>query len=137
MAKTQLVSAVPQGHSAPMPGSTGAARAMYGLNLDEVDTDVGGSMNSIRGEIDDAFADIKTFVNREPDEIMRMAAGHSARLSEIRVRIMRIEDFRTQWRNVRTREVEPALEELQRQWSHGSRLHSVRELDWRMESGER
>jgi hypothetical protein len=66
-----------------------------------------------------------------------MSGGHSARLSELRVKIMRVEDFRQEWRPIRTREIEPALEELQRQYQIASRLHSVRELDWKMESGER
>lgn len=99
--------------------------------------DIGGSIDTVRKEIDDAFADMKTFYQLEPDQIMRMAGGHSARLSEIRVRIQRIEDWQREWRNVRTREIEPAIEELERQYTIASRLHSVRELDFKMESGER
>lgn len=129
MAKTQLIST-----STATPTAAPPLRA---LNTEEVNLVVGGSIDSVRAEVDDAFADMKTFHNREPDEIMRMAAGHSARLSELRVKIMRIEDFRQEWRGVRQRDVEPALEELQRQFTVASRLHSVRELDWRMESGER
>lgn len=136
MAKTQLVSAVPQGQTAPAAGVP-IARGITPLDTSAVHPEVGGSIDSVRQEIDDAFADIKTFVNREPDEIMRIASGHSARLSEIRVKIMRIEDFHPQWRSVRTREIEPAVDELRHQWQHGSRLHSVRELDWKIESGER
>lgn len=98
---------------------------------------IGGSIQTVRGEIDDAFEDMRTFHNLEPDECMRLTGGHSARLSEIRVRIMRVEDWDREWRNIRLREVEPALEELERQWRNASRLLSARELDWRMESGER
>lgn len=96
---------------------------------------VGGSIQTIRGEIDDAFADMKTFHNLEPDVVMRMAGGHSARLSEIRVRIMRVEDWAREWRDVRTREIEPTIEELRNQREIASRLHSVRELDFKMEGG--
>ena len=135
MTRTQLVSAVPPGHNPPPANQ--AARPLTPLNTSEVHPSIGRSIDQVRIEIDDAFADIKTFTNREPDEIMRMAAGHSARLSELRVKAMRIEDFRPEWKRIRQRELEPALEELQRQWAHGSRLHSVRELDWRIESGER
>lgn len=99
--------------------------------------DVGGSIDTVRKEIDDAFADMKTFHNLEPDEIMRLCGGQSARLSEIRVRIQRVEDWQREWKNIRVREIEPALEELERQYTIASRLHSVRELDWKMESGER
>lgn len=99
--------------------------------------EIGGSVDSVRREIDDAFADMKTFHNRQPDEIMRMAMGHSARLSELRVLAQRVEDYHRVWKLVRTREIEPALTECERQYQLGSRLHSVRELDWKMEQGER
>jgi uncharacterized membrane-anchored protein len=105
------------------------------LDTSRVFPEVGGSIDSVRGEIDDAFLDMKTFVNREPDEIMRLCGGHSARLAEIRVRIQRIEDFHRQWKPIRVREVEPTLEQLQNQFQVASRLHSVREHDWRVETG--
>lgn len=137
MAKTQLIQAIPQGQN-PQVGSPGAAvRGVGPLDTSVVFGQIGGSIDSVREEIDDAYKDMKTLHNEEPDRAMRMTSGHSARLSEIRVRIMRIEDFHPQWRNVRTREIEPTLEELERQWRNASRLHSVRELDWKMESGER
>lgn len=98
---------------------------------------VGGSIDTVRREIDDAFEDMKTFHNLEPDEIMRMCGGHSARLSEIRVRIQRTEDWNREWRAVRMNEVEAAISELERQYMIASRLHSVRELDFKMETGER
>lgn len=110
---------------------------LMGVDFNAMHPLVGRSINEVRSEIDDAFLDAKTFKDREPDEIMRLAGGHSARLSELRVKIMRIEDMHPQWRNVRTKEIEPTLEELQRQYQIASRLHSVRELDWKMESGER
>lgn len=94
-----------------------------------------GSIESVRREIDDAFEDMKTFHNREPDEVMRMCGGHSARLSEIRVQIQRVEVYLRQWKPIRTAEIEPCLEELKNQFSIASRLQSVRELDWKMASG--
>lgn len=124
--------------NAGISGSTGAVRGgLRTLDFDEVDPTVGISMNQARVEVDDAFQDMATFHQREPDEIMRLAAGHSARLSFIRVRIMRIEDYQRQWKDVRVRELEPCLEELRKQWEHGSRLHTVREFDYKVEAGER
>lgn len=98
---------------------------------------IGSSIDLVRKEIDDAFEDMKTFHNLEPDEVMRMAGGHSARLSAIRVKIFRVEDYKRQWKAIREREIEPAIAELANQYTIASRLHSVRELDWKMESGER
>lgn len=130
MAVQKLVSQVAPQQTVEAPRSTP-------FNTSIFEPTVGGSIDTVRQEVDDAFADMRTFHNCEPDECMRMSGGHSARLSELRVKIMRIEDFKREWRNVRVREVEPALEALEVQWRNASRLHSVRELDWKMEAGER
>lgn len=124
-----------QGGSASLssPPVHGALIPMPTLN--EYNGVVHASIAEVRGEVDDAFADMKTFVGRQPDEIMRIARGHSARLSELRVLIMRVEDQFPQWRTVRTREVEPCLDELRDQFLCASRLESVRDLDFRMEGG--
>lgn len=133
MAKTQLISQLPT--ATPAPGGTGSlAGPRYSIT--DVDPTVGLSIDQARSEIDDAFADMRTFYTREPDEVIRMCSGHSARLSELRVRIQRVEDMRREWRNVRSREIEPALEELERQYAAASRLHSIRELDFRLSGGQ-
>lgn len=106
-------------------------------DISQVNQVVGGSIASVRAEIDDAFADMKKFHNQEPDEVMRLCGGHSARLAELRNRIQRVEDFDRQWKNVRTREIEPAVQELANQFQIASRLLSARELDWKLESGGR
>lgn len=131
MAKISLVTTPIQGQSAPTSPGVGSIP----FDTSDVSVEVGGSMDSVREEINDSFLDMKTFHDREPDEIMRICRAHSARLSELRVRIMRVEDYQRQWRSIRTREIEPTLTELSDQWSNASRLHSVRELDWKMESG--
>lgn len=115
--------ALVQGALIPMP------------TLTERNPVVGASISEVRTEVDDAFADMKTFIGRQPDEIMRIARGHSARLSELRVLIIRVEDQFPQWRAVRTREIESALDELRDQFLCASRLESVRDLDWKMEGG--
>jgi uncharacterized membrane-anchored protein len=131
MVKQQLVQA-----PTPVSGIQPAVRAITPLNTSEINAVVDGSIDSVREEVDDAFADMKEFLNQEPDEIMRICSGHSARLSEIRVRVFRIEDVRREWKNVRIRELEPTLEELERQYSIASRLHSVRELDFKISGGQ-
>lgn len=133
MTRTTLVST----HNPGNPGSIGATRGLQTIDFDEVDPVVGVSINQARVEVDDAFKDMENFHQMEPDEIMRRSGGHSARLSFIRVRVMRIEDFKRQWKDVRIRDLEPALEQLEHQFAIASRLHSVREFDFRMEAGER
>jgi len=122
MAKTQLVTSL---SSQPgTPGPQGAPVAGPRFNTADVDQTIG------------AFADMREFYTKEPDEIIRLCSGHSARLSELRVRIQRVEDMRREWRNVRAREIEPALEELERQYASASRLHSIRELDYKLSGGQ-
>jgi hypothetical protein len=130
MPKTQMVSSLGDPPTA-LPALPGPR-----FNTTDVDPTVGVSIDQARKEIDDAFADMRDFYTKEPDEIIRLCSGHSARLSELRVRIQRVEDMRREWRNVRTREVEPALEELERQYAAASRLHSVRELDFKLSGGQ-
>lgn len=134
MAKTALISTPPVGQT---PGSGGVQRPIGQLDTTTVNPVVGLSLDQAHEEVKDAFADMQTFHNREPDEIMRLSSGHSARLSWIRVLALKVEDFDRPWKSVRTRELEPAIEELREQWKNASRLQSVRELDWKMEAGER
>lgn len=131
MATTKLVQLGPSAQVAA--GGSGAPNA---IDPNDVIVELGGSLNSIRQELADAWADMGTLVNREPDEIMRMCGGHAARIAELRKNALAVDEWRIA-RDLRVREIEPCLEELRWQWSNGSRLHSTRELDWRIESGER
>jgi hypothetical protein len=88
MVTQRLVSDVPQ-QGGPLAG---AVRPMP-MDITQHNDVIGGSILTVRAEVDDAFADMKTFHNLEPDECMRMAGGHSARLSELRVKMMRVEDW--------------------------------------------
>lgn len=125
-------------HNPGNPGSIGATRGGIGtLDFDAVDPMIGASINQVRVEVDDAYKDMQLFHQMEPDEIMRRSGGHSARLSYLRVCCMRVEDFKREWRDIRTRELEPTLDQLEHQFSIASRLHSVREYDYKLEAGER
>lgn len=114
-----------------------AASPLGALDITAVDPTVGHSIEQVREEVDEVFKDARSFYNREPDEVMRLIAGHSARLAELRVRIHRVENIQRQWQAVRTREIEPAMDELQKQFQLASRLLTVRELDFKMETGSR
>lgn len=95
-----------------------------------------GSIEDVRQEIDDALEQMREFWMHEPDEVMRLVSGHAARLVEIRVQIQRVEDAYPVWKRVRTKEVEPVLDELQSQFNIASRLVTVRQLDWEMSRGQ-
>lgn len=125
----------------PPPGQAGPAPSVGQVlrrpETDQYLADVGGTIDSVRTEVDDAYEEMKTFHNRTPDEVMRLCGGHSARLSEIRMKIFRVENMHPQWRPVRTNEVEVALDQLNNQFLIASRLHAVREFDYRLETGDR
>lgn len=101
-----------------------------------VSVEVGGSVASVRREIDDCLADMRTFLDREPDEVMRMVSGWSARMCELKVRIRRVEDIQREWKPVREREIEPIVDELALQHMIASRLLTVREFDYKTSMGQ-
>lgn len=116
-----------------------AAQGGRGFDPNEVDPVVGLSPLQARQEIDDALAEMQGFHNLQPDEVIRLAGGHTARLTQIAVWIRRMEGYQPtlHWKLIRTDEIEPVLAELERQFRNASRLESVRELDWKIESGQR
>lgn len=88
-----------------------------------------GSIQSVRGEIDDVLADMKVFSKCEPDQVLAAISAHSARLTEIVIQIARIEHIRREWRPVRE-ECDRVLTELKSQFQVASRLHAMREFDF-------
>jgi hypothetical protein len=95
-----------------------------------------GSAESVHRELDEIFAVMKRFATMEPDEVMLHCSAYSARLSEIRMIIHRIEDMHRHWKPVRTREVEPTIEELKFQFNVASRLLSSRAFDYEVTRGQ-
>lgn len=103
--------------------------------IEEREFDGVGSVTKIREEINVILEHIQEFINMEPDEIMRFCSGYSARLTELRIKIQRLEDFAPVLRSLRTREVDALIDELKNQYNIASRLESVRALDWEMQRG--
>lgn len=97
---------------------------------------VHGSIDQIRGEIRDSHQHATTFVHLNPDEAMALAGGYSARMSELAARIREIEGDVPGWRSVRDA-AEACREEMRWQHEVHSRLHTTREFDWKVETGER
>jgi hypothetical protein len=65
-----------------------------------------------------------------PDEIFVRLAGMSARLSEIRFQVVRSDQRVLQ--AFRTREIDPFLEEVDRQFKIFSRIQTVKEWELKM-----
>ena len=124
--------------SGPSAGNNGGSSAPTGVPL-QVPSQVRvpglGTLDDLRSEIDDAYDEMKQFVGMEPDQIMQICAGHTARLNELRTLVIRVEDFIRQLKPVRQNEIEPTIKELQFQFQVASRLFAVRQLDWEMVRG--
>lgn len=119
---------VKQGGASPAP--TAPLQNQQGVQVPGL-----GTLADLRQEIDDAYDEMKQFVGMEPDQIMQICAGHTARLNEIRVLVIRVEDFIRPLKPVRTNEIEPTIKELQFQFQVASRLFAVRQLDWELVRG--
>lgn len=102
---------------------------------EQIEVDGLGTVATVRSEVDDVIKHMQEFCNEEPDDVMRLCSGYSARMSEVRIRIQRIEEHIPVWRRVRLQEVEPILDELKQQFNIASRIVSVRQLDWEMQRG--
>lgn len=86
-----------------------------------------------RDELDHYFLSMQQFAQCEVDEIFMTLAGFSARASEIRSRLVRMQTRVSQ--SFRTQEIDPFLEECDRQFKLWSRVQAVREMDFKLSYG--
>lgn len=84
-------------------------------------------------ELDTYYRVMQQLGAMDPSEVMLRLSSWSARASEIRSQLVRVDSRRTT--AFRTREVDPFLEECDRQFKIHSRLQSLRELEWKMQGG--
>lgn len=70
----------------------------------------------------------------EPSDVLQKLSSWSARASEMRGQLMRVDSRKSN--AFRTREVDPFLTECDRQFKIHSRLQSLREFDWKMAGGQ-
>ena len=90
-------------------------------------------VRQIQEELSTFYKRIQTFDCLEPDQVMVNLAGISGRACEIRAQLVRKEDRISQ--KLRTMEVEPLIEECDRQFKVWSRIQAIRELEWKMSGG--
>lgn len=94
-------------------------------------------VRSFAAELNGYYTVIRSYPNLEPDEVLRSLSGVSARLTEMRAVCCRLSD-RGDCRSadkLRIKEIDPLLEECDRQFKYHSRIQTTRELDWRMAGG--
>lgn len=85
-------------------------------------------------EIDEYYLDMAQFGNEQPDDIFLKLSAWTARASHIRSQINRSESKVLQ--NFRIKQIDPFLEECDRQFKLWSRIAAVQSLDWNLQRGQ-
>lgn len=96
-----------------------------------------GTKEEVLAELDAVMRAIRTWWELEPDAILRICSGYSARLTELRINLHRVEGKEREWRQVRTQQVLPILDELDRQHKAASRELEARKQDLEQIRGAR
>lgn len=91
-------------------------------------------IHELRQELDGYFVQLKRLSTLTPDEVFGTLSAMSARLVEIRGRLWRVDTRRCQ--ALRSREVDPLIEEIDRQFKLHSRAFEVQKFDFEMSKGQ-
>ena len=86
-----------------------------------------------RAEIDAFYETMQHFNNADMSEILGHLSSFSARMSAVRSQIVRSES--RMMNNFRTKEIDPFLEECDRQYKIWSRQLTVLQNEWEMTKG--
>ncbi len=87
-----------------------------------------------REELDTFYQSMREFPLMEIGEVLLSLSSFSARMNGIRSQIVRSES--RLMNSFRTKEIDPFIEECDRQFKIHSRLMSVHSLDWEMSRGQ-
>jgi len=102
-------------------------------SVPNVATDERTMLQAWIAELDVYYEAVKSFAEQEPDMVMQQIAAFSGRLCEIRARLQRMGSALAN--KLRTREVDPLMEQLNFQYQIASRLHSMREFEFKASGG--
>jgi len=86
-----------------------------------------------RREIDNFYVAMKQFPSNDGETILMSLSAFSARANEIRLALVRTET--RQYTAFRTKEIDPFIEEVDRQFKVWSRFQSVRQMEWEVSRG--
>lgn len=75
-----------------------------------------GSHAELLLEMAGVKAAIRTWYDKQPDEVIREASAYSARLTEIWTELRILESYDRQYTQLRTMQVTPVLDEIDRQY---------------------
>jgi len=89
--------------------------AFAGNPLNPIPTSV-GSRAEVLLELAGIKAAIRTWHDKQPDEVIREASAYSARLTEMWTELRLLEQYDRQYNQIRTMQVDPVLQEVDRQY---------------------
>ncbi len=90
----------------------------------------GDRLAALRAEIDGYHARIRSFERLETAEVFLQMSGISARMCEVRAQLFRSTSRHAD--RLRREEVDPLVEELDRQFRLHSRVEAIRQIDARL-----
>lgn len=107
-----------------------------GYTIQQVPTSVGTKAELLL-ELAGIKAAIRTWFEKQPDEVLREASAYSARLTEVWTELKLIETYDRTYLQLRTMQVQPILDEIDRQLRMNvSRIAMLRQdLDMAMKGG--
>jgi len=89
---------------------------------------------SLQEELDEFYNEMQQFAGMDPGTVMVKLAAFTARASWIRSLIQRQVENRA-WTKFRTTQIEPFIDECERQFRVWSRTFSVQTQEWEMSKG--
>jgi hypothetical protein len=90
-------------------------------------------LENVRDELSHYYQEMKKFNEMESEDVFRSLSAYSARASEVRGFLNQLDSRRSQ--ALRTREIEPFIDECDRQFRVHSRIVAIRESDIRLAGG--
>lgn len=102
---------------------------------------VGYTPNSEKSQVDNILSELDTYYRRmkefndlDPIEVLQSLSSFSARASEVRSVLQRVDSKRSF--ALRTKHIDPFIEECDRQFKVHSRIQTIRETDYKLARGQ-
>lgn len=91
-------------------------------------------VENLSAELSEYYQDLKTLTQKDAVTVFQTLSALSARVSEMRSQCARQDGIRTN--AFRTKQIEPFLEECDRQFRTHSRIQAIREMEFKLSKGE-
>lgn len=98
------------------------------------ESDTRSLIEALRSELDGYYAMARKWAHLEPDVVLMELSAITARLTEVRAHLNRDNGQRAN--RLRISEIDPLLEECDRQFKIHSRLIAMHQLDWEVARGQ-